>query len=337
MSAKGLYDAAALLPPLRRLRAQRDDLAARVAELEDEVTQVLDRLSRAEEAAEAQQRLTPDEQAHALYPPGHFYSPIPDLRDVRERALQLFDRTGDVRGVDVRLDAQRATLAELAPLIAEWPYAVDPPDDTLRYQPDNGYFGHTDGQIWYALLRWLAPRRVVEVGSGWSTALTLDTCERHGLDTEIVAVEPYPERLLSTMTAADRQRVTLVQERAQDVAASTLADLHSGDVLFIDSTHVSKLGSDVNHLVFEVFPLLPPGVTVHVHDIAYPFEYPQEWVTEGRAWNEAYLLRAFLMDNPRWQIVAWPSLLWLRHPDEMGATLHPGTPVDGGSLWLRTT
>lgn len=336
MPAKGLYYLAALLPPVGRLRTQRDDLAARVAELEVELAQVRGQLSPAEAAAEAQRRLTPDQQAYALYPPGHFYSPIPDLSDVRERAQRLFDRTGDVRGIDVRLEAQRATLAELAPLIAEWPYAGDP-DDTLRYRPDNGYFGHTDGQLWYALLRWLAPRRVIEVGSGWSTALTLDTCERHGLDTEIVAVEPYPERLLSTMTAADRQRVTLVQERAQDLPASTLADLHPGDVLFIDSTHVSKLGSDVNHLVFEVFPLLPPGVTVHIHDIAYPFEYPHEWVTEGRAWNEAYLLRAFLMDNPRWQIVLWPSLLWLRHPDEMTATLHAGTPVDGGSLWLRTT
>jgi hypothetical protein len=139
------------------------------------------------------------------------------------------------------------------------------------------------------------------------------------------------------MTAADHERVTLVKERAQDVPAARLADLEPGDVLFIDSTHVSKLGSDVNHLFFEVFPLLPPGVLVHIHDIAYPFEYPHEWVMEGRAWNEAYLLRAFLMDNPRWEVVLWPSLLWLRHPDEMAATLHEGTPVDGGSLWLRTT
>ena len=117
--------------------------------------------------------------------------------------------------------------------------------------------------------------------------------------------------------------------------ADELADLHAGDVLFVDSTHVAKIGSDVNHLVFDVFPRLPPGVLVHVHDIAYPFEYPQEWVEEGRAWNEAYLLRGFLLD-PRWRVTAWPSLLWLREPGRMRQALDPGTVVDGGSIWLET-
>ncbi len=107
-------------------------------------------------------------------------------------------------------------------------------------------------------------------------------------------------------------------------------------MLFIDSTHVSKVGSDVNFLFFEVLPRLRPGVHVHVHDIAYPFEYPREWVLEGRAWNEAYLLRAFLTGNPHWQIDLWPSVLQLRHPEVMAATLHARTPVDGGSLWLHS-
>lgn len=338
LPAKGLYDVAARIPPLGRLRSQRDDLAARVSQLEAEVAELTGRLRGAEEHARAADEAGwPVEEAYRLFPPGHYYSPTPDLADVRDRAHRLFDRTGDVAGVDVRLDAQRALLAELAGTIAQWPYLDRAEGDGLRYQPDNGFFGHTDSQLWYGLLRTRRPRRVIEVGSGWSTALTLDTCEAHGLDTDVVAVEPYPERLLSTMSEADRARVTLVQERAQDVAPERLADLAAGDVLFIDSTHVSKLGSDVNHLVFEVFPLLPPGVLVHVHDIAYPFEYPHEWVMEGRAWNEAYLLRAFLMDNPRWEVLLWPSLLWLRYPAEMEAALHDGTPVDGGSLWLRTT
>ena len=109
----------------------------------------------------------------------------------------------------------------------------------------------------------------------------------------MTAIEPFPEQLRSVMRDGDADRITVRQHKVQEVPADELADLHAGDVLFVDSTHVAKIGSDVNHLVFDVFPRLPPGVLVHVHDIAYPFEYPQEWVEEGRAWNEAYLLRAF--------------------------------------------
>jgi predicted O-methyltransferase YrrM len=269
-----------------------------------------------------------------LYPAGHYYSPIPDQADVRARATELFDRSRPVAGVDLRSAEQQELLAELGPLLADWPYA--PGAQNRRYHPDNGFFGHTDGRLWYALIRSRRPRKVVEIGSGWSTALLLDTCEEHDLATEVVAVEPYPERLLSTLTPADHERVTIVQAKAQDLPAAELAALEAGDVLFIDSTHVSKIGSDVNHLFFEVLPLLPPGVLVHVHDIAFPFEYPREWVTEGRAWNEAYLLRALLMQNPRWQIELWPSMLWTQRPEVMKDALGDDCDNDGGSLWLST-
>lgn len=343
--AHRLNDLAALVPPLGRLRHQRDDLAQQAqalarenaglrSELAEETRALREDVERWRVTAE---QLGAAEPAYQLYPPGHFYSPLPDLDEVRAKADRLFDRSGDLVGIGVRLDEQLALLDELAPVMAEWPYASGASDPDLRYRPDNGYFGWTDSQLWYGLLRTVEPRRVIEIGSGWSTALLLDTIGRHDLKTELTCVEPYPERLLSTMRPEDHDRVTLVQERAQDVSPETLAGLQAGDVLFIDSTHVAKIGSDVNHLVFEVFPRLPAGVHVHVHDIAYPFEYPQEWVEEGRAWNEAYVLRAFLTDNPRWQVQLWPSLLNLRHREAMEQALAPGTPVDGGSLWLLTT
>ena len=200
-------------------------------------------------------------------------------------------------GVDLRLGQQVALLDELGPALARWPYGDEAGRRGLRYQTDNDFFGWTDSQLWYALLATRRPRRVVEVGSGWSTALLLDACDREGLETTVTAIEPFPERLRSVMRDGDADRITVRQHKVQDMPADELADLHAGDVLFVDSTHVAKIGSDVNHLVFDVFPRLPPGVLVHVHDIAYPFEYPQEWVEEGRAWNEAYLLRAFLLET----------------------------------------
>ncbi len=356
-----LYDLAAVLPPLGRLRRQRDCFAARVLALEAELEAARGQArSRQEEPAPGPEpagtRGAP-RAAYDLYPPGHFHSAQPDLDEVAADAGHLFDRSGDVAGVNLGLPDQLALLEELRPLIAGWPYA-QPPDPTerpdaagepadgqvrpplryrsLRYRPDNDFFGWTDSQLWYALLRRWRPRRVVEVGSGWSSGLLLDTVERHDLATRVTCIEPNPERLHSVMLPSDRDRVTLLAQRVQDTGPAVLADLRPGDVLFIDSSHVSKVGSDVNHLLFDVLPCLAPGIHVHVHDVAYPFEYPREWVLEGRAWNEAYLLRAFLIQNPRWRITLWPSLLYLRHADVLAAALHPATPVDGGSLWLES-
>jgi hypothetical protein len=319
-----LKDLVGRIPALRRLREERNQLSAEVLHLRQQ-------LEVAHEDVEAFRRAGP---AYMRFPAGHFYSPIPDLPDVLARSETLFDRTVDVPGVDLRLPEQLALLDDLSPTLARWPYPARPGE--RRFLPDNGFYGWTDAQLWYAQLITWRPRKVVEIGSGWSTALVLDTCESEGLRTEVVAVEPYPDRLRSVMRPGDQHRVRLVKRRAQDMPAEELADLRAGDVLFVDSTHVAKIGSDVNYLIFEVFPLLPPGVFVHVHDVPYPFEYSLEWVQEGRAWNEAYVLHALLMDNPHWQIVLWPSLLWHREPERMRSALHPQSLIDGASLWLKT-
>jgi predicted O-methyltransferase YrrM len=343
-----LADIASFVPPVARLRAERDrlngevvdlrgQLAAAQAESGDRERELENVTQEARELRGAIVALTAAEPAYRLFPEGHFYSPIPDLPDVRARAAEIFDRSGDVRGMEIDVGRQLDLLSDLEPALRRWPHGEPRARTGLRYRPDNGFFGWTDAQVWYALLATRRPRKVVEVGSGWSTALLLDTCDEEDLPTRVTAIEPYPDRLRSVMRDGDDQRVTLIESRVQEVPAEDLADLEPGDVLFVDSTHVAKVGSDVVRLVFEVFPRLPPGVLVHVHDIAYPFEYPIEWIEEGRAWNEAYLLRAFLMNNPSWRVVLWPSLLWLRAPERIRAALHPDSLVDGGSLWLETT
>ena len=104
-----------------------------------------------------------------------------------------------------------------------------------------------------------------------------------------------------------------------------------GDVLFIDSTHVVKPGSDVVWLFLHVLPRLAPGVVVHVHDIFWPFEYPPEWLAERRDWTESYLLHAFLAGNREWEILLFSSWLWARHPELVPSRLD-GVP---GNIWLR--
>jgi predicted O-methyltransferase YrrM len=271
----------------------------------------------------------------AWVPPGHFYSPYPDLAEFDKRATQLLSADNRPTGIDLREDEQLELFGELADLIDDVDFPADR-GDTYRYYLDNPAYAWSDGLILHAMLRHVRPRRVVEVGSGYSSAMLLDTTE-HWLDpgVELTFVEPYDELLRSLLRRGDDKRVTILDVGVQDVPLDLFRELGAGDILFIDSTHVVKAGSDVNHLFFEVLPNLAPGVVVHLHDIFFPFEYPAPWVREGRAWHEAYLLRAFLMYNPAFEIVWWQNLMWSRHRAVLEGRVPALAKNPGGNLWLR--
>jgi hypothetical protein len=156
---------------------------------------------------------------------------------------------------------------------------------------------------------------------------------------EITLIEPFPDRLFGVLREEDLDHLTIVVERLQDSPLAVFDELEAGDVLFVDSTHVAKLGSDVNHACFQILPRLAPGVVVHFHDIAYPFEYEPQMVDQGYGWNESYLLRAFLQFNDRYEILLWNDLVRTRLHDvverEFPAFLEHESPGNEGSLWIR--
>jgi predicted O-methyltransferase YrrM len=218
------------------------------------------------------------------------------------------------------------------------------PTPGFRYYLDNPFFAFGDGVVLTAMLRHLRPKRVVEVGSGFSSAAMLDINERYlSGQTRFTFIDPYPERLLSLLTPADRDGVaTVVASKVQDVPLSTFMTLEPGDILFIDSSHVAKEGSDVTHLLFHVLPHVRPGVVIHFHDILWPFEYPVSWLLGGRIWNEAYVLRAFLQFNTSFQMLFFNSYLAKRHGTLLASKLPEmlKTPsfedtFGNSSLWLR--
>jgi predicted O-methyltransferase YrrM len=254
--------------------------------------------------------------------PGHFYSPLTAASDV-SRAL---DWTG-APGVDLAADRQLALAQRLAPLLAE-------PMPGPRYSPGNRMFGPADAAVYRAMLAYLRPGRLIEVGSGYSTAVALDEADANpGLGgLEITCIEPYPERLHQLLTGADHQRLAVLRRPVQEVDQASFQRLGSLDVLFIDSTHVVKPGSDVVWLFLHVLPRLAPGVVVHVHDVFWPFGYPGEWLRQRRDWTESYLLHAFLIGNTSWEIVFFSSWLWQCHPELVPAPLAAEAP---SSIWLR--
>jgi hypothetical protein len=268
-------------------------------------------------------------------PPGHFYSPLPDLDEVDKRSGRIFgSKPESIGGVDLRTDSQVRLLEKLEGYYSDMPFdrASNPQS---RYVRSKRAFPFQDAFVLYAMIREFRPERIIEVGSGSSSCVMLDSCEGLGLDTKPTFIEPFPEFLLSQIRETDASRFELRKQIVQDVPLDVFTALEPGDILFIDSSHVSKVGSDVNFLFFEVLPVLKPGVVVHFHDIFYPFEYSFQRLLEGVFWNEAYLLRAFLMFNPHFEILMFNDYLNLFLHDRIAKSFPLCAESPGASVWLR--
>ena len=251
------------------------------------------------------------------YPNGHYYSPVFSIEDVKKREAEIWKNIDKeaIQGIDLQLVEQKNLVSQFYKYYAEQPFKPEK-QPSVRYQFDNAYYSYTDGIILYSMIRYFKPKRIIEVGSGYSSMVMLDTNELFFKNRiELTFIEHFPERLSALMKASDEKSTTLIKRSIQEISLSVFEVLDKGDILFIDSTHVSKTGSDVNYIFFEILPLLKSGVLIHFHDIFYPFEYPKEWVFKGINWNEDYILRAFLTYNDKFKIKYFSHYLHRFHKD----------------------
>lgn len=264
------------------------------------------------------------------FKPGSYYSPIvqPDELD-----NQIFDEENYV-GINLNFDAQLLLLNELKEYLIEFPFE-DTKNIFHRYYTDNTFYTKNDALFLYGLMRKYQPHRILEVGSGYSSALMLDVNSIYfGGKIELTFIEPYPERLKKLLFEDDQ--INLIEKKVQTVSDEVFTSLNEGDFLFIDSSHVSKTGSDLNFLVFNILPKLKRGVIIHFHDVFHPFEYPKKWVlNEKRNWNECYFLKAFLMYNSNFKIILFNTLLTEKSKNWFEENL-PLKYIDEifGSIWL---
>lgn len=276
--------------------------------------------------------------------PGHYDSPIPDIEDVKAREGEIWRRenTKEIPGIDLNEQAQLQLLDRLMQYYPQQPF-TEHKTAGRRYYFANDWFSFSDGIFYYCMLRHLKPKRVLEIGSGFSSCVLLDTNDLF-FDSAIrcTFIDPNPERLYGLLEPTDTNKIEVVPKRLQDIGLGCFSELSAGDILFVDSSHVSKTGSDVNMVLFDILPALPAGVHIHVHDIVFPFEYPREYVYRQWAWNELYLLRAFLCYNREFLITIFPSFLERFHGERLQNALPlawshcPGWPtLRGVSLWIE--
>jgi predicted O-methyltransferase YrrM len=272
------------------------------------------------------------------FPDGHFYSPIVDRQEVARREASLWPPRPTALGIDFNDAAHEEMLATWFPkFIADYDYPdeVDEAREPHRFFNNNSQFGWLDSRALFVMMRRLEPRRVIEVGSGFSSLLFADINRRFlGERVDITCIEPYPRPFLESGVPGITR---VVKSVVQEVPLETFEALGENDILFIDSSHVAKTGSDVNYLYFEVLPRLKPGVVIHIHDIFLPHEYLKDWVLrEGRSWNEQYVLRALLMYSTAFKVLFGCSYAFDRFPDLVQHALArpDGAAFAGGSLWL---
>ncbi len=272
----------------------------------------------------------------SFYPNGHYYSPVFSIEDIKKRENEIWKNVNKdgIFGIELKTEEQKKLIFQLSKYYKELPFKKEE-KAKIRYYYKNAYYSYADGIILYSMIRHFKPKRIIEIGSGFSSAVMLDTNELFfNNQIDLTFIEPYPERLNKLMKEDDKKQTIVVESDVQLVSLNVFEKLQAGDILFIDSTHVSKIGSDVNYILFEILPILKNGVLIHFHDVFYPFEYPKDWVFQGINWNEDYILKAFLMYNDKFEIKLFAEYLFQLHKEffiDMPLCYNNA----GGNLWIK--
>jgi predicted O-methyltransferase YrrM len=279
-----------------------------------------------------------EEPVACRFPLGHYYSPLPDNRELaREPRRRMLwpERDRPTPGIDWN-EQEQEDLAEVFAQQERLAFVDEETPDPTEYWTRNDQYPALDAWVLEAVLRYLRPRQMIEIGSGYSSLVSARV-NREFLNSSMrfTCVEPYPRGFLQAGVPGISHLRT---EEVQDTPLELFERLGDGDVLFVDTSHTVKTGGDVAWIYGEILPRLSPGVVVHIHDAFIPGEYPQEWVMEGWGWNEIYLIKAFLAFNSGYRVIF--GVRWmLQNRAELIDRAFPGfrehRDRGGAALWLR--
>jgi hypothetical protein len=257
--------------------------------------------------------------------PRHFYSSIPDIRNLRKSTgwMKPFSMA-HIAGAEP--DEQMRFLTEICTPQRERLATSQIYDAACQRAGEQGY-NLIDGQVLYSFSRWAKPAKIIQIGCGVSTAIILSALKDGGSSASLRCVEPYPSDFLKS--AAGQNAIELIPQKAQDVPLETLTSLQPGDLLFVDSTHSVMPGSEVNRIMLEVIPRLAAGCFIHFHDIYFPYDYQRGILSDELFFSsETALLMALLTDNPKLKIRASMSMTHYAHPNKLSEILPMYRPAE---------
>jgi hypothetical protein len=245
--------------------------------------------------------------------PNHFYWPVPNVSELEK---QQWPGGHLDAPVDLRFPAQLEFLSQMAAEYGEEWNFPERPTAHSPYHYNNGFFESVDAEIAYSFVRRFKPSRIIEVGGGFSTQLLTQALrknfEQDGVRAGLTTIDPA---LQSSRDAAPSVSTQVIPRPVQEIDPDLFFSLEEGDILFLDSSHVVRVGSDVVYEYLEILPRLNKGVLVHAHDIFLPYDYPLPWVVDNLSfWNEQYLLLAFLSFNSSFEVLWSSSGMQLFHP-----------------------
>lgn len=271
--------------------------------------------------------------------PAHYYSPIPDIRELDQRP-QIWKLPSDMPGVDMNREAQRQFMTNvLGQYVDECDFPAHATASPHEYFTRNSYFGYVSAAAMHCIVRHYRPRRMIDVGAGFTTRVLARAARMNadsGSPAHLIAIDPYPAPILREGFPG----LTCFLEKAiQDVDIGLFAELQAEDILSIDTSHALRTGGDVSYIYLELLPRLRPGVLVHIHDIFLPFEYPREWIRRRYFWNEQYLLHAFLAHNLAFKPLWGQKFAEVACQDQYAQLFQRGLSTadnfDSYSFWLR--
>ena len=263
--------------------------------------------------------------------PGGYSSPYASKKEIKQYNFNApYPET--LQGIDLNTTEQMDLLNTFDLFYNELPF-TDEKQKRLRYYYNNSWFGYSDAIFLYCMLRHLKPKKIIEVGSGFSSSVMLDTNELFFENSiNCTFIEPYPQRLESLLNNCGKN-FEILKSKVQEISKEVFQKLGENDILFIDSSHISKFNSDVNYLIHQILPELSDGVYIHFHDVVYPFEYSKKAILNGD--NEAYILRAFLQYNKEFKIAMFHSYLRRMYTAEIKNRFPLLSQHSGGSIWLK--
>lgn len=273
--------------------------------------------------SQEQQRLLFDEaekqlNIHIMRP--SFYSPIPTKTD-----LLKYKDEWENENIDWNDSKELDLLKNLKQYVNEYQELVE----NKKFDPLNKAIRYHDAVVYYCMIRHFKPNKIIEVGAGFTTKLANFAAQKNG-NTTITCIDPFPKSFLEK----DFSQI-LIKKPVQEIPFEIFDELSQNDFLFIDSSHISKIYSDVNHLFFKIFPRLKNNVIIHIHDIFLPKSWSHEWIEKiHNFWNEQYLLHAFLMNNDSFKILLGVHYLQTFHPQEL-IDFHKIENIGGGSFWMQ--